>query len=534
MRSNENKNQLKMGARLGDITLIFMVLSVVLMMIVPLTQWLMDLLIGLNLGVSLLVFCTALFIKQPLSFRAFPTMLLVATLFRLALNISSTRLILTEADAGRIISAFGGFVMGDDIVIGAVIFGILAMVLFLVITKGAERVAEVAARFTLDALPGMQIAVETDLRSGAISPREFTKRRQDLENKGHYYGSLDGAMKFVRGDAVAALVIIAVNIAGGIAIGMLRHGMSASTAIDTYGRLTIGDGLVTMIPALFISTAAGLLVTRVGQGEGNIRLGEQMSKELLSEPRAVVAASVLMLMLAIIPGLPAWPFLIIGGALAAGGITGFIVERRLRMRQADKNRMDDASLKAGEVGVDNAQALLDKIAETHPVLIRETVPRKISLPMFADLLKMLIEDGLGELQVPALLEALARETCGDDLTDLMDRARRRMSREITAKLVGEDRTLNVAILSPELEGVIDGSLSTTSRGRRLALPAKIGTEILEMCTKKLTDKKIKVLLVSPSIRAALGRFLKPQLPNTIFLAHGEIEPDVTINISIKI
>ncbi|HUT78558.1 MAG TPA: FHIPEP family type III secretion protein, partial [Polyangia bacterium] len=282
MGEDERKPPTGFLRRLGlwDLALAALVLAVIVMLVLPLAQWVLDLLIGLNLCLSVIIFTTAVFIRRPLGFTALPAVLLVATLFRLALNVSSTRLILLEADAGRIIGAFGTVLVGGDILVGAVIFGILAMVLFLVITKGAERVAEVAARFTLDALPGMQLAIDADLRAGAIGPREVARRRAELERRSHYYGALDGAMKFVRGDAVASLVIIAVNIAGGLAVGIIRRGMSAGEAIGTYGRLTVGDGLVTLIPALLISTAAGLLVTRVGQPADDLRLGEQVGRQL--------------------------------------------------------------------------------------------------------------------------------------------------------------------------------------------------------------------------------------------------------------
>ncbi len=314
--------------RLGDVGLAVAVLAVVVMMVTPLQPWTLDLLIGANIALALLILFMALFLKSPLSFTAFPTVLLVATLYRLALNISSTRLILLRADAGRIIGGFGGVAVGGDILVGAVIFAILAMVLFLVITRGAERVAEVAARFTLDALPGMQLAIDADLRAGALSPTEASRRRAELERQSHYYGSLDGAMKFVRGDAIVGLVIIAVNIIGGLGIGMLRHGLSAGQALDIYGRLTIGDGLVTLMPALLVSTAAGLLVTRVGQSDGTVRLGEQIRRQIVAEPRALGAAAALLLVLAVMPGLPMWPFVSLGGLFGIAAVLSHAAAKR--------------------------------------------------------------------------------------------------------------------------------------------------------------------------------------------------------------
>ncbi len=349
--------------RLFEMGLAVAVIAVVVMMIVPLTPWLLDLLISVNLGLSVLVLSLALFIRRPIAFTAFPTLLLVATLYRLALNVSSTRLILLRADAGRIIGGFGGFVVGGDILVGAVIFGILAMVLFLVITKGAERVAEVAARFTLDALPGMQLAIDSELRAGAVSPQEASRARGELDRQSRYYGALDGAMKFVRGDAIAGLVIICVNIVGGLAVGMLRHGMSAGQALDTYGRLTIGDGLVTMIPALLVSTAAGLLVTRVGQGDAEGRLGDQLGRQLFAEPRALAAASVMMFVLAVVPGLPAWPFVLLGVGLGSASILRFRRERRREMARGGPERDELESVGAGaSAAVDLGSALFGELS----------------------------------------------------------------------------------------------------------------------------------------------------------------------------
>lgn len=326
--------------KIGDFAVAAAVLAVVAMMIAPLRPALLDLLIGINLAASVLILCLSLFIKRPLTFTAFPTFLLIATLYRLALNVSSTRLILLQADAGRIIAGFGSVLVGGDILVGAVIFGILAMVLFLVITKGTERVAEVAARFTLDGLPGAQLAIDADLRSGALSTAEARKKREDLGRQSAYYGALDGAMKFVRGDAVAAMAIIGVNVVGGLAVGLLRHDMGLWEAVEVYGRLAVGDGLVSMVPALLVSTAAGLLVTRVGQGGDEQRLGAQLIRQMGSEPRALLATCALMLILAAVPGLPAWPFLILAGGLGAGA---FKVWRAARKRVLERGEPEDES-----------------------------------------------------------------------------------------------------------------------------------------------------------------------------------------------
>jgi flagellar biosynthesis component FlhA len=611
----------------GDIALAAMVAGVVVMLVVPLTQWLLDLLIGVNIGLTLLVFSLALFIRRPLAFTAFPTVLLVATLYRLALNVSSTRLILLEADAGQIIGAFGNILVGGDILVGAVIFGILVLVLFLVIAKGAERVAEVAARFTLDALPGMQLAIEADLRAGAISAREVSRRRAELERRSHYYGALDGAMKFVRGDAIAGLVIIFVNILGGIAVGMLRRGMSVGEALDTYGRLTVGDGLVTMIPALLISTAAGLLVTRVGQEDTGARLGDQITRQLTAEPRALIAAAVLMLVLAVAPGLPAWPFLLLAAVLGTAGIVALIREQRRELaRGAATERLPEldaasatAVLELGEqlhrdltaaarrlggwssvarliaqplrsglglplaavpvvggsagpgpgearlklrgvvvgraaatgsldellttaqqwlrasagrlVGLDETQLLVDRTAETRPVVVRETVPRVIGLPELSELLAALVQDGVSLEHLPEILEVLSRVRADARPEEKLTQVRQRLAPVITGALLPGERRLEVAVLGDGVESVLESGLTATTQGRRLALPVELAAQIVAACERALEGVERPVLLVKPHLRRALGELIASAVPSAAVVAHGEIEPDVEIRVA---
>lgn len=511
--------------RLADFAMLAMVSVVVVLMIVPLRQWVLDLLIGVNLAISLTVFSMALFIRRPLSFSVFPTILLMATLYRLALNIASTRLILTEADAGRIIGAFGGYVVGADLLVGAVIFGILAMVLFLVITKGAQRVAEVAARFTLDALPGMQLAIEADLRAGAISPTEISRRRRELERTSHYYGSLDGAMKFVRGDAIAALVIIAVNIVGGVAVGTLRHGMGVGEALETYGRLTVGDGLVTMIPALLVSTAAGFLLTRVGQGNAGERLGVQVSSQLASEPKALLSAGAVMLVMAAVPALPAWPFLLLGGAMIVGGLAAF--RASLRGAPGSGSRTVASS---GTPGLDETQALIDELSRTKPVLVRETVPARIGLPGLADILGHAARDGIGREHLPAILEAVARMEAVEDAADGWELARKMMPEVITEVVAGKKNRLDVVILSRDVEDVLVGGVVMTHVGRKIALPEDVSGSILEAIDRATDGMEQPVLLVSPLTRAPLARWLEMSRPDVAVVAHGELVPRLNVEV----
>ncbi len=300
-----------------DLVLAILVMAVVGLMIIPLPTWLLDLLLTANLASSVAILLVSLYVSDALKIAAFPSLLLLTTLIRLALNVSSTRLILLQADAGEVISAFGNFVVRGNYVVGAVIFLILTIIQFVVIAKGSERVAEVGARFTLDAMPGKQMAIDADLRAGAIDNPEARRRRKELERQSQFYGAMDGAMKFVKGDTIAAFIITLVNIGAGVAIGVGQRHMDLGVALKRYGLLAIGDGLVAQIPALVIATAAGILVTRVTSEDGETSLGTDLSAQLLGQPKALLASGALILILGVIPGLPALPFLVIGSLLIA-------------------------------------------------------------------------------------------------------------------------------------------------------------------------------------------------------------------------
>ncbi|MCC6483935.1 MAG: flagellar biosynthesis protein FlhA [Armatimonadetes bacterium] len=279
------------------------------MMVVPLPSWLLDILLGFNITLALTIMLVVIYSARPLDFSSFPSMLLIVTLFRLALNISATRLILLHAEAGAIISAFGSVVVGGNYIVGLVVFIILVMIQFVVITNGAGRVAEVAARFTLDAMPGKQMAIDADLNAGLINEDEARERRKKIAEESDFYGAMDGASKFVRGDAIAAVIIIVVNILGGFTVGIVQHHMDLQTALQTYTLLTIGEGLVAQIPALLISTATGLVVTRAN---GETNLGANLSTQMLAQPKAIGTAAGVFLMLGLVPGIPKAPFLFVG------------------------------------------------------------------------------------------------------------------------------------------------------------------------------------------------------------------------------
>ncbi len=295
-----------------------MLLAMLAMVILPLPPWLLDILFTFNIVLSIMVLLVGVSIRRPLEFSVFPTVLLLATLMRLTLNVASTRVVLIEGHqggdaAGRVIQAFGEVVIGGNYVVGAVIFLILMIINFVVITKGGERISEVSARFTLDALPGKQMAIDADLNAGIISQEQAKERRQDVAREADFYGSMDGASKFVRGDAVAGLLILAINIIGGISIGVFMHDLSAAEAFKTYALLTIGDGLVAQIPSLLLATAAAIIVTRVSDAE---EMPQQLSRQLLANPKTLATAAGVMVVLGIVPGMPALVFLTFAAILS--------------------------------------------------------------------------------------------------------------------------------------------------------------------------------------------------------------------------
>jgi len=301
-----------------DILLSLGVVAVIMVMILPLPRFLLDLLLAFNITVSVIILLVGLQVRRPIEFSAFPSILLLVTLLRLALNIASTRLILLHGNegagaAGEVIRAFGSFVVGGNYTVGLVIFAILVIINFVVVTKGAGRVAEVAARFTLDAMPGKQMSIDADLNAGLINETEARRRRKEIAEEADFYGSMDGASKFVRGDAVAAVIIVFVNILGGLTIGILQQGMSPGLAAQTYTLLTVGEGLVAQIPALIVSTAAGIIVTRAAS-DGD--LGFDIMRQILVSPKAVGTAAGILLALGLIPGLPHLAFLGLGSAAA--------------------------------------------------------------------------------------------------------------------------------------------------------------------------------------------------------------------------
>ncbi|MGI9435284.1 MAG: type III secretion system export apparatus subunit SctV [Geminicoccaceae bacterium] len=310
-----------------DLLLVALMVMTIIMMILPLPTVLVDMLLAINIALTVLLLMVGIYLKDPVEFSTLPSVILISTVFRLSLSISTTRLILLQADAGHIVSTFGEFVVSGNLIVGLVVFLIITVVQFVVITKGSERVAEVSARFTLDALPGRQMSIDADLRNGDIDQAEAKRRRQTLQKESQLYGAMDGAMKFVKGDAIAGLVIIAVNLLGGIMVGTLQNGSSLGEALETYALLTVGDGLVAQIPALFMSITAGTIVTRVTTEE-TTNLGSDIASQLAHNTRTLKLAAIVLFGLGLVPGFPLLIFWSLGAILGGTGILFDIRDRK--------------------------------------------------------------------------------------------------------------------------------------------------------------------------------------------------------------
>src|SRR4051812_48775138 len=379
--------------RQGDLWLVFGLFGTVLLLIFPVPATLLDLLLTVSIAMALLVLLVILYVEEPADFTGFPTLLLFITLFRLALNVASTRLILLDGYAGHIIEAFGNFVVRGNYVVGLVVFLILVLINFIVITKGAGRIAEVAARFTLDAMPGKQMAIDAELSAGVITEGEARTRRRKVEQEADFYGAMDGASKFVRGDAIAAILITLINVLGGFAIGVMQRGLTVPEALQRFTLLSIGDGLVSQVPALITSMAAGLLVTRAAAKNN---LGTELRNQLLLYPRALSILSGMMFVMAIVPGLPALPFLVLGLCTA-------VVARKIYKNPAKAGAADS---KSSEKTADAAQ---------------KKEPEK---------LETLLQLDTFQIELGYSLVSLADQRKGGDLLDRVTGVRRNFTQEM--------------------------------------------------------------------------------------------------------
>ncbi len=373
----------------ADVLLVSIIIAVVMLIIMPMPPLALDILIAINMTIGILLLLSAIYVTKPLDFSTFPTVLLLTTLFRLAISISTTRMILSEMNGGSIVQQFGEMVAGGNLVVGLVVFLIITVVQFIVISKGAERVAEVAARFSLDAMPGKQLSIDSDLRSGILTKDEAKEKRRTLELESKLHGSLDGAMKFVKGDAIASIIIVLVNLLGGLAVGMMYHKLSVGEAAATYSVLTIGDGLVAQVPALFSAMAAGLLVTRTTDEDRDRDLGPAIARQISGKPHVLMIAGGLAILLGLIPGFPTLVFFALATILLVAGVINHPTSGGwLRMKTGFA--VADTTLIAGETTI-AAQAL--------PALdaIRLTVGLSATSPEFIALTKR-VRDGVAALQ----------------------------------------------------------------------------------------------------------------------------------------
>lgn len=393
------KEMLVNSTKRGDIFFAFAIILMLVILIMPMPAWLLDVALAFSITLSCIVLMMAIFIEKPIEFSAFPLVLLITTMYRLSLNLASTRLILSRGymgpdAAGEVIKAFGGFIMGNNFVIGVIVFAILVLVNFVVITKGSGRIAEVAARFALDAMPGKQMAIDADLSSGLINEDEAKKRREDLSKESSFYGAMDGASKFVRGDAIAGLLITFINIIAGIIIGMVQNDMSFSAAGETYTRLTVGDGLVSQVPALIVSVAAGILVSKAGMTDSADKV---LFDQLANYPKALGMSAFLAIALGIIPGTPFIPFMILA---ALTGSTAYYLDRRQKEMQAQAQAVLEQEQKQGKI----SKAADEPIANALRVdLIRLEIGYGL-LPLINEETNRKLTD-----QIKALRRALASE-----------------------------------------------------------------------------------------------------------------------------
>jgi type III secretion protein V len=634
-------------SRYADLALAGLVVSIVAMMVVPLPTPLLDLLISVNIASAVTLLLVSIYVSDALKIATFPTLLLLTTLFRLALEVSATRLILLRADAGAVIRAFGNFVVAGNLVVGAVIFLILTMIQFIVISKGSERVAEVAARFTLDAMPGKQMSIDAELRAGHIDHDEARRRRAALARESQLFGSMDGAMKFVKGDAIAGIVVLAVNIVGGLVIGILERGLDASAAARAYTVLTIGEGLVSQIPALVISTSAGIIVTRVASEEEGTHLGRDIGLQIIAQPKAVAIAAGLLVLLAMVPGLPAVPFLTLGvifgtvgwrllrapmkdaasagaartesraagakpapgagepplipmltpvavevgseigtrlGPSAANEVGAFMSEIVPRLRDrlfAELGlplpvvrlrvlgpalglaryiiRVNEVPLSRGEIqpdawddagnlladavlrvlrryghelfGLEEAQTLLDALERTHPVLVREVVPKLVSLVLFTDVLRRLVEEGVSLRNLRDILGALAEWAPHErDPVALTEHVRGALRRTITFKHAGDGGVLAAFVLDPMIEDTVREAIHKTATGSYLALEPQLSRDIVAAVGRAVGTGPTRgaVLLTGVEVRRYVRRLIEPEHPDLAVLSYQELAAEAQI------
>jgi type III secretion protein V len=588
------------------------------MLIVPLPTFLLDLLISLNIAIAVTMLLIAIRVGDALSIATFPSLLLLSTLFRLSIEVSATRLILLKADAGQVIHAFGGYVVAGNLVVGIVVFLILTAVQFIVIAKGAERVAEVGARFTLDALPGKQMGIDAELRAGYIDAQEAHKRRALLMRESQFFGAMDGAMKFVKGDAIAGIVILLTNMIGGLVIGLGQRGLDLGSAVRTYTLLTIGEGLVAQIPALVISTGAGILVTRVSSDREGAHLGSDVAEQVLAQPKALALSAALLAILAWVPGLPAVPFLLLAAGL---GLVAFMLTRRGEktattaaqlgsallvpltlelspaISQEVKTRLGDRSLPLLQrrlfdetgitlpavrvcegntlpadayairlhevvvatghltgkgnpedaiadhllqvlrchghslVGIDETLGLLDRLARTHPHLVREVVPKVVTPVLLAEILQCLAREGVSLRCLAQVLEGLAkRSPLRGGAAELAEDVRACLQRQLTGKFADPNGSVPVFVVDPTIEETLRESVQKRESGPRLALEPELARDIVRAVECAVAGTSKPVIVTAADLRRHLRGLIESQHPEVAVLAYPDLLPETKLEV----
>lgn len=569
-----------------ELALPLVAVALVVVLVVPLPTYVLDGLLASSLALGLAIVTAALRAPEGKALTVFPSALLLTTVFRLATDVAAARLILARGDAGEVIRAFGRLVMAGDAVTGAVLFVILTAVQYIVVTRGAERVAEVAARFTLDALPGRQLAIDADLRAGVITRDEARRRRDALDRESQFHGAMDGAARFIRGDALAAIVIVAAELVGGASLGVARRGMGVGDALARYGLLAVGQGLVAQVPALMVAVAAGVLVTRVAGAGERRSLGGDLAAQLFAGPWTLGVAAVALLALALVPGMPAGAFAVVGAALAlvawwrrrrGGGAVEpaakFVVEcdalDARAVSEVRKRVMDDLGVAMPELGaakgggrcalvrdgvpwargevVDDASArrwlekalranawrfvgvqetrdALDRLAQEAPALVQEAAPAVVSVVALAEVLRGLVREGVSVRNLRDILEAIVRG--GDaSVALLVERARVALRAEITWRYAPQG-ALRAWHVAAEIEEAVRDAVA---RGRgEETMPPDLEADVVTAVRAALGDEREGVILVRPDVRRYVRAMLASELPGVVVLAYTELEPTVEI------
>ncbi|EFN3894702.1 flagellar biosynthesis protein FlhA [Escherichia coli] len=541
-----------------------LILLILSMMVLPLPAFILDLLFTFNIALSIMVLLVAMFTQRTLEFAAFPTILLFTTLLRLALNVASTRIILMEghtgaAAAGKVVEAFGHFLVGGNFAIGIVVFVILVIINFMVITKGAGRIAEVGARFVLDGMPGKQMAIDADLNAGLIGEDEAKKRRSEVTQEADFYGSMDGASKFVRGDAIAGILIMVINVVGGLLVGVLQHGMSMGHAAESYTLLTIGDGLVAQIPALVISTAAGVIVTRVSTDQD---VGEQMVNQLFSNPSVMLLSAAVLGLLGLVPGMPNLVFLLFTAGLL--GLAWWIRGREQKapaepkpVKMAENNSVveatwNDVQLEDSlgmEVGyrlipmVDFQQdgellgrirSIRKKFAQEMPKLTEDLVPGVVTLTTLHKVLQNLLDEKVPIRDMRTILETLAEHApIQSDPHELTAVVRVALGRAITQQWFPGKDEVHVIGLDTPLERLLLQALQGGG-GLEPGLADRLLAQTQEALSRQEMLGAPPVLLVNHALRPLLSRFLRRSLPQLVVLSNLELSDNRHIRMTATI